>query len=92
MNWKRFLIVFFLFAAILFFGIEIFFVIRETKVLMAKNQNLKEQLDKLSLEKDKISEDLKYYANPLNLQKLIREKFNYKFPGEKMIIVVPSNQ
>ena len=33
--------------------------------------------------------DLEYFAEPENLEKELRSRFNYKKPGEKLIIVVP---
>lgn len=89
MNLKRLVTVILLAAAILFFGAEIFLTLRESKVLATKDGDLTQRIEGLSVEKDNISQELEFYANPLNLEKLLREKFNYKLPGEKMIIVVP---
>jgi hypothetical protein len=89
MNIKRIAAVILLFLAIAFFVTEIFLTLRESKVLASKNSEISQQLEALSAQKSKITQDLEYYSNPLNLQKLLREKFNYKLPGEKMIIVVP---
>ncbi len=89
MNLKRIITVILLLSAIIFFGAEIFLTLRESKVLAAKNGELTQRLEALSIEKNKITQDMDYYSNPLNLAKLLREKFNYKLPGEKMIIVVP---
>jgi len=33
--------------------------------------------------------DIEYFSNPKNLAKELKSKFNYKNPGEKLIIVVP---
>ncbi len=33
--------------------------------------------------------DLEYFSEPENLEKELRSRFNYKNPGEKLIIVVP---
>ncbi len=92
MNLKRIITIILLFAAVAFFVTEIFLTLRESKVLASKDSEISKQLESLSAEKSKISQDLNYYANPLNLEKLLREKFNYKLPGEKMIIVVPGQQ
>ena len=89
MNLKRAVTVFFLILAVVFFGTEIFLTLRESNSLASKDGEISKQLEALSAEKSKISQDLDYYSNPLNLEKLLREKFNYKLPGEKMIIVVP---
>jgi cell division protein FtsB len=36
--------------------------------------------------------DLEYFANPENLEKELRGRFNYKKPGEKLIIIVPPKE
>ena len=36
--------------------------------------------------------DLEYYARPENLEKELRSRFNYKKPGEKLIIIVPPKE
>lgn len=33
--------------------------------------------------------EMRYLANPLNLEKELRAQFNYKKPGETMIVIVP---
>jgi hypothetical protein len=62
---------------------------RESKVLAAKNGDLMSKLESLSIDKNNVQKDINYYSDPSNLEKLLREKFNYKKPGEGMIIVVP---
>jgi len=36
-----------------------------------------------------LQSDVEYLANPLNLEKELRSRFNYKKPGETMIVIVP---
>lgn len=36
--------------------------------------------------------ELDYYMNPVNLEKELRARFNYKGPGENLIIIVPGSQ
>lgn len=36
--------------------------------------------------------DLEYFSEPENLEKELRSRFNYKSPGEKLIIIVPSKE
>ena len=62
---------------------------KESSVLAAKNNDLTSKLQSLYADKNSIQKDIEYYSNPSNLEKLLREKFNYKKPGEGMIIVVP---
>lgn len=46
-------------------------------------------LNKLDAENEKLQSDIEYFSNPHNLEKEARSKFNYRAPGEKMIIVAP---
>jgi type II secretory pathway pseudopilin PulG len=50
----------------------------DTKLQAAKNENAE------------LSRELEYYSHPENLEKELRARFNYKKPGENMIIVVPT--
>ena len=58
---------------------------------------LKEASDKLSLEttsleteNQEIESDIEYFSNPDNLEKELKSKTSYKKPGEKTIIIIPS--
>jgi hypothetical protein len=37
-----------------------------------------------------LNEETQFLSNPVNLEKEFRSDFNYKKPGETMIIIVPS--
>ena len=50
---------------------------------------IEKKLNSLSGENGRFQADLKYFAFPENLEKELRSRFNYKKPGEKLIIVVP---
>lgn len=50
------------------------------------------RIESLEQENEKLVKDLEYFANPENLLKELKSKFNYKLPDEKMIIVVPPRQ
>jgi cell division protein FtsB len=45
---------------------------------------LKSQAQEASLQ-----EETQYLSNPANLEKELRARFNYKKPGETMVIIVP---
>jgi hypothetical protein len=89
MNVKRLVGIILLIVAVGFFWVQIFLTMKESKVLASRNEDLVSKLKALSIDKDNIQKDIDYYSNPSNLGKLLREKFNYKKPGEGMIIVVP---
>ncbi|OGY64391.1 MAG: hypothetical protein A3I89_00415 [Candidatus Harrisonbacteria bacterium RIFCSPLOWO2_02_FULL_41_11] len=49
----------------------------------------KEKVSGFLEENKKLQADLEYFAVPENLEKELRGQFNYKKPGEKLIIAVP---
>ena len=64
--------------------------------LYGQNLSLESDLSKINTELTGVSKentvleaDLSYLAEAGNLAKELREKLNYKAPGEKLIIIVP---
>jgi len=51
---------------------------------------LKEELDRAREDKEALKRDFEFYLNPANLEKELRARFNYRLPGEKLIIIVPA--
>ena len=47
------------------------------------------KLQSFKQENFQLQADLEYFQEPENLVKELRSRFNYKKPGEKLIIVVP---
>ncbi|OGZ04566.1 MAG: hypothetical protein A2604_01485 [Candidatus Liptonbacteria bacterium RIFOXYD1_FULL_36_11] len=45
------------------------------------------QVLKLRQENKGMEKDLNYYSNPYNLEKEIKSRYNYKVPGEKMLVI-----
>ena len=57
---------------------------------LSKNLNkTDEALSGLTEDNRKLQADLEYYLNQENLAKEAKSKFDYKRPGEKMMIVIP---
>ncbi len=50
---------------------------------------LENKLSQFKKDNSELRADLEYFSEPENLVKELRSRFNYKKPGEKMIIVVP---
>ncbi len=72
------------------------FLIFETHSFWVKKDALEKEfneaqakLEELKKEQINLQSEINYLANPLNLEKELRSRFNLKEPGEKMIIVVP---
>ena len=51
---------------------------------------LREELDRAREDKEALERDFEFYLNPANLEKELRARFNYRLPGEKLIIIVPA--
>ncbi len=60
--------------------------------MSAASDALRARLSALSADSMNLKSDLDYLRIPENLEKELRGRFNYKNPGEKLIIVVPSGQ
>jgi len=55
-------------------------------------REIKAKLDRANGDNQKFQAELDYYLNPTNLEKELRARFNYKSPGEKLLIIVPRNE
>jgi cell division protein FtsB len=66
-----------------------YFFIKERNRLKTDSDNLNSRLQALSKENADLQSDIEYFSRPENLEKELRAKFNYKKPGEKMMIIVP---
>ena len=47
------------------------------------------EVEMLSKENEELQEQLDYFSREENLEKELRAKFNYKNPGEKVMIITP---
>ena len=66
-------------------------IFKEYKDIAKKNNELMARINNLKIENQESENDINFYGVPENLEKKMREDFNYKKPGEKMIIIVPNN-
>ncbi|MBI4086189.1 MAG: hypothetical protein HY433_03050 [Candidatus Liptonbacteria bacterium] len=70
-------------------GNEIYFFWSKNRAAETRYRELKIGLDKAKADYGRLEEDFKYYLNPANLEKELRARFNYRQPGENLIIIVP---
>lgn len=66
-----------------------YFFIKERNRLKIDSDNLNSRLQALSKENADLQSDIEYFSRPENLEKELKSRFNYKKPGEKMMIIVP---
>jgi len=90
MDVKRLAIIALLFGTVGFLWVEMFFVIKEARVLGQEYKAVAKEKEELEKENEQLGEDVSYYTLPENLKKELKERLNYKEPGEHLIIVVPS--
>jgi len=64
----------------------------QNRILSDSLSVTKEKVDNFQEENLKFQADLEYFTEPENLEKELRSRFNYKKPGEKLIIIVPPKE
>jgi hypothetical protein len=79
-----------LFILLIFIGTRVYGFIVEEHQLGADLADIETRLTKAQADADNLREESRYLANPLNLEKELRARFNFKKPGETMVIIVPS--
>lgn len=82
----------FLFILILFLGFEIYIFKGKEKKINEEFLELKRKTEAALIEKKSLENESNYLSNPLNLEKELKARFNYRKPEEKMIIIVPSDE
>lgn len=60
--------------------------------LSREAKEIDQELTLVKDDNDDLREKISYYSNPRNLEKELRARFNYRFPNEKLIIVVPKKE
>lgn len=74
---------------LLFLVTQIISYSSKISVSQKKYDDFAAELQKAQDAQKNLRSDFLYYSNPDNLEKELRARFNYKQPGEKMIIIVP---
>jgi len=69
--------------------VQSYFFIKERNSLKANLDNLNSRLQALLKENADLGSEIEYFSHPENLEKELKARFNYKKPGEEMMIVVP---
>lgn len=71
-------------------GVQVFSFVRQEWSLGSELADVQASLTKAQAEETSLQEENQYLSNPANLEKELRARFNYKKPGETMVIIVPS--
>jgi cell division protein FtsB len=74
---------------LIFLGVNIYSFVKQENALGNNLSDVQARLTKAQADEANLQAEKQYLANPANLEKELRARFNYKNPGEKMIIIVP---
>ncbi|MEK7162743.1 MAG: hypothetical protein AAB696_00420 [Patescibacteria group bacterium] len=85
----RFVIITILSIILIAVSIQAYFILKERNQLKIKLDNLNDRLNILLKDNADIKSEIEYFSNPENMEKELKQRFNYKKPGEKMMIIVP---
>ena len=80
-----------MFGVLAALGRQIYSFLGRQGELKAEFAEVEAKLDRAKADQEKFQAELDYYLNPVNLEKELRARFNYRRPGEKLIIIVPRN-
>ncbi len=73
-------------------GIQLYRLYGERAALVREAQRINDRVKTMSSENKSISEDIEYLSSFDNLVKELKSLFNYRRPGEKLYIIVPSDK
>ena len=74
---------------LIFVGVQVFSFVRQKQELNATLTDMQNRLAQEKSQEADLQSQTQYLENPTNLEKELRSQFNYKKPGETMIIIVP---
>lgn len=89
LRWMRQIIAILLAVIMVLLIVQIYNLNSKKAFLKTNLSKVNDQVENLEKENRNLQADLEYFTDPLNLAKELKSKFNYKRPGEKLIIVVP---
>lgn len=85
----RAVIILILIVFLVFLAYQIWYFYGETGAAEEELKKLRVELDEARSDYRALKADYDFYLNPDNLEKELRARFNYRSPGEKLIIIVP---
>ena len=78
-----------IFVVMIFVGLQVFSFLREQRALSQNLSDIQTRLATAKANEADLQAETQYLSNPVNLEKELRAQFNYKKPGETMMIIVP---
>jgi len=83
-------VVIFLTVILVFVGGRMYSFFVQERQLGADLAEIEARLTKAKYDEANLQAEVQYLASPINLEKELRARFNYKKPGETMIVIVPN--
>ncbi len=74
---------------IILLGAQVYSFVTEEGQLGSELADVQANLTKAQAQETSLQQEAQYLGNPANLEKELRARFNYKKPGETMVIIVP---
>ncbi len=68
-------------------GVQVFSFVGQEWHLGSELADVQASLTKAQAQETSLQEENQYLSNPANLEKELRARFNYKKPGETMVII-----
>lgn len=87
----RFLKIIFIVVLLFFWGYGLYKMEKQNRSLQSSLNDLQTESENLASENKKLQDNIRYFSLPENLLKEARALFNYRQPGEKMLIIIPGN-
>ncbi len=78
--------------AIMYLGYQVYILQSEKFTIKSELDGIKAQFNELQANSEELKGDIEYLSDPHNLEKELRARFNYRYPEEKLIIVVPGEE
>lgn len=71
-------------------GVQVHSFMAQEWSLGSELADVQANLTKSQAQETTLQQENQYLSNPANLEKELRARFNYKKPGETMVIIVPN--
>lgn len=68
----------------------LFNLVKKSRHLESKVNDITANAEALAKENQILKKDIEYFSHPENLVKELKSLFNYRQPGEKLMIIIPN--
>ncbi len=86
---SRIIIVAILIIFIAALAVNVVILFKSKREMQIELDKMRTKIEELTKENNGLQAQVDYFSRPENLEKEFRARFNYKSPGEEMMIVVP---